>query len=169
MAHLKLRSRQVPLNLHVHEISVNETRQIKATTPEDNSFFSREKKELPQVGFEPATSCVLGRRSTSWATEAAQLGRPNLSRLCNAKGVTLTQINRVTVTQYCAPVHSVLCTCTCTCTCISLDLSIHVYVYMYQGFYMLQSFALFPSTFELLFIPMGNLETFVYYLIVWST
>ena len=51
---------------HMHEISVNETRQIKATTPEDNSFFfSREKKELPQAGFEHTMSCVLGRRSTS--------------------------------------------------------------------------------------------------------
>ena len=85
---------------HVHEISVNETRQIKATMPKDNSFFSREKKKvLPQEGFEPATFCVLGRHSTSWATEAAQLGKPNL-RLCNAKGVSLL-INRATLTQYC--------------------------------------------------------------------
>ena len=31
------------------------------TTP----FFSREKEELPQAGFEPAMFCVLGRRSTN--------------------------------------------------------------------------------------------------------
>ena len=31
-------------NAHVHEISANETRQIKATKPKDNSFFSLEKK-----------------------------------------------------------------------------------------------------------------------------
>ena len=51
--------------MKLHEISVNKTRQIKATMPEDNSFFSREKKELPQAGFKPATSCILGRCSTS--------------------------------------------------------------------------------------------------------
>ena len=40
---------------------------------------SQEKKEeLPQAGLEPVTFCVLGRRSTNGATEAAQLGRPNL-------------------------------------------------------------------------------------------
>ena len=27
---------------------------MQATTPEDNSFFSREKEELPRVGLEPA-------------------------------------------------------------------------------------------------------------------
>ena len=26
--------------------------------PEDDSFFPREKEELPQVGFEPATFCM---------------------------------------------------------------------------------------------------------------
>ena len=31
------------------------------TTP----FFSREKEELPQAGFKPATFCILGRRSTN--------------------------------------------------------------------------------------------------------
>ena len=36
----------------------------KATTPEDNSF-SREKEELLRAGFEPATLCILGRRSTN--------------------------------------------------------------------------------------------------------
>ena len=51
--------------------------------------------------------------------------------------------------------NSVLCSC----------VHVHVHVH-YQGFYMLQNFALFPSTFELLFMPMGNLETFVDYLIV---
>ena len=41
-------------------------------------FFLERKNELPRVGFEPTTFCVLGERSTNWATEAAQLGRPNL-------------------------------------------------------------------------------------------
>ena len=44
--------------------TVIETRQIKATTPEDNSFFQEKKEELPQAGLEPATFCMLGRRST---------------------------------------------------------------------------------------------------------
>ena len=48
-----------------HVNSVNETREGKATTPEDNSFFLKRKNELPQAGFEPATFCVLGRRSTN--------------------------------------------------------------------------------------------------------
>ena len=33
---------------------------MQATTPEDNSFFPREKEELPRVGLEPAMFCVLG-------------------------------------------------------------------------------------------------------------
>ena len=49
--------------LHVN--SFDETRQSKATTPEDNSFFLKRKNELPQAGFEPATFCVLGRHSTN--------------------------------------------------------------------------------------------------------
>ena len=51
---------------NTHEQSVTETRQSTATTPEDNTFFfPREKEELPQAGFKPATLYVLGRRSTS--------------------------------------------------------------------------------------------------------
>ena len=34
---------------------------MQAMTLEDNSFFSREKEELPQAGLEPVTFCVLGR------------------------------------------------------------------------------------------------------------
>ena len=34
---------------------------MQATTPEDNSFFPREKEELPQAGLEPVTFCILGR------------------------------------------------------------------------------------------------------------
>ena len=50
----------------MHVCSIIETRQSKATMPKDNSsFFSKEKKEeLPQAGFEPATFCALGSRST---------------------------------------------------------------------------------------------------------
>ena len=33
---------------------------MQARTPEDNSFFPRE-KELPRAGLEPATFCILGR------------------------------------------------------------------------------------------------------------
>ena len=51
--------------VHVHEKSVIETRQMQATTPEDNSLFSREKEELPRAGLEPAIFCVLGRCCTS--------------------------------------------------------------------------------------------------------
>ena len=57
---------------HVHTpsymynvISVRETRQMQATTPKDNSFFSREKQELPRAGLEPAIFCVLDRCCTS--------------------------------------------------------------------------------------------------------
>ena len=55
----------------VHERSVIETRQSKAklATPQDNSFFSREKEELLQAGLEPTTFCVLGRHFTNWATK----------------------------------------------------------------------------------------------------
>ena len=41
-------------------LRLGKAKQLK-TTP----FFSREKEELPQVGFEPAMFCVLGRRSTN--------------------------------------------------------------------------------------------------------
>ena len=48
---------------HTHMFkSVIETRQSKATTPENNP---REKEELPQAGLEPVTFCVLGRHSTN--------------------------------------------------------------------------------------------------------
>ena len=52
-------------SIHIHEQSVIETRQSKATMPEDNSLFPRGKEELPQAGFQPATFCVLGRHSTN--------------------------------------------------------------------------------------------------------
>ena len=42
------------IGLHVHQ-SVIETRQRKATTPDDSSFFPG-KNELPQAGLEPTTS-----------------------------------------------------------------------------------------------------------------
>ena len=41
----------VSMTVHVHVNSFKETRQIQAMTPEDNSFFPREKEELPQVGL----------------------------------------------------------------------------------------------------------------------
>jgi len=34
---------------------------MQTTTPADNSFFFREKEELPWAGLEPAMFCVLGR------------------------------------------------------------------------------------------------------------
>ena len=34
--------------------------------------FSREKEEMPWVGFEPTTLCSLGECSTNWATKATQ-------------------------------------------------------------------------------------------------
>jgi len=37
-----------------------------------------EKNKLPQPGLKLATYSILCRCSTNWATEAAQLGRPNL-------------------------------------------------------------------------------------------
>ena len=50
-------------HIHVHECSVIETRQNKATMPK--SFFPKRKEELPQAGLEPAMFCMLGRRSTN--------------------------------------------------------------------------------------------------------
>ena len=55
------------MNTHVH-MNYQSLRQGKAkqlclkTTP----FFPREKEELPQVGFKPATFCILGRCSTNY-------------------------------------------------------------------------------------------------------
>lgn len=83
--------------------SVIEARQCKVTYKRRQLFFL-EKKELPQVGPELTTSCIPCRCSTSWATEAAQLGRPNLLTSSKGKGVSLL-INRVTPF-----------TCICTCT-----------------------------------------------------
>ena len=47
------------LNIHVHVNPFNETRQSKQLHPKTTPFFSR-KNELPQAGFEPMMSCVLG-------------------------------------------------------------------------------------------------------------
>ena len=47
----------VQMDIHIHDQSVIETRQRKATTPEDSSYF-RKKKGLPQAGLEPMTSCM---------------------------------------------------------------------------------------------------------------
>ena len=57
----------VVLQLHVPVKSVIETRQCKATTPEDNSF---QKTELPQAGLEPGYCTILPAdplRQPSWA------------------------------------------------------------------------------------------------------
>ena len=77
---------------------------MQATTPKDNSFFSREKEELPQAGLEPVMFCVLDAvpaeppRQLSWAAHVQYL--------------------------YMYSVHVFLhFTCTCTCT------AIHVHVY----------------------------------------
>ena len=48
----------------VHERSVIETRQSKATTPEDNSLFLKRKRRAAS-GLEPATFCIPGRRCTN--------------------------------------------------------------------------------------------------------
>ncbi len=50
-------------NLHVN--SFKETRQSKQLRPKTTPFFLERKNELPRAGLEPATSCVLGRHSTS--------------------------------------------------------------------------------------------------------
>ena len=47
--------------LHVN--SFKETRQSKQLRPKTTPFFLKRKNELPRAGFEPATSCMLGRRS----------------------------------------------------------------------------------------------------------
>ena len=51
--------------LHVHVNSFKETRQSKQLRPKTTPFFLKRKNELPRAGFEPATFCVLGERSTN--------------------------------------------------------------------------------------------------------
>ena len=51
--------------LHVHVNSFKETRQSKQLRPKTTPFFLERKNELPRAGFEPATFCVLGERSTN--------------------------------------------------------------------------------------------------------
>ena len=50
---------------YIHVNSVNKTRQIKAPTLKDNSFFLKSKNELPQMGFKPTAFCILSRRFTN--------------------------------------------------------------------------------------------------------
>ena len=45
----------------------------KSTTATTALSFQRKEEELPWVGFEPATLCSLGERSTNLATRATQL------------------------------------------------------------------------------------------------
>ena len=42
-----------------------ETRQSKQLHPKTTPFFLKRKNELPWVGLQPTTFCVLGRRSTN--------------------------------------------------------------------------------------------------------
>ncbi len=49
----------------VHVNSFKETRQSKQLRPKTTPFFLERKNELPRAGFEPATFCVLGERSTN--------------------------------------------------------------------------------------------------------
>ena len=62
------------LHAHVHVYSMymymyvnsfKETRQSKQLRPKTTPFFLERKNELPWAGFEPATFCVLGERSTN--------------------------------------------------------------------------------------------------------
>ena len=56
----------MPREVHfeVHGNSFKETRQSKQLRPKTIPFFFLERKnELPRAGFEPATFCVLGKRS----------------------------------------------------------------------------------------------------------
>ena len=69
------------INIHVH--SVIDTRQSKATTPEDNSSFPKRKRRAASGGIQ--TRDVLHTK----ATEAAQLGSLSLQSLCKAKGISL--------------------------------------------------------------------------------
>ena len=54
------------LYMYVHTLNQS-LRQGKAKQlcPKTTPFFSREKNELPQAGFNPPMFCVLGRRSTN--------------------------------------------------------------------------------------------------------
>ena len=54
---------------------------MQATTPEDNSFFSREKEELPRAGLEPAIICILGRCCTCTCMSASLYSDTHLHTL----------------------------------------------------------------------------------------
>ena len=68
-------------SLHLHEqLTRQQTKQHNTTQhndTRDNNLFS--KKKLPQVGLEPTTLCSLDECSTTWATEAVQMVRAQIT------------------------------------------------------------------------------------------
>ena len=50
---------------HSHVNSFKEIRQSIHLRPKTTPFFLERENELPRAGFEPATFCVLGERSTN--------------------------------------------------------------------------------------------------------
>ena len=60
-----LQKRMAELETILHVNSFKETRQSKQLHPKTTPFFLKRKNELPRAGFEPATFCVLGERSTN--------------------------------------------------------------------------------------------------------
>ena len=75
------------IHIYVHDQSMRQGK-ARQLFQRQLLFSKRKKKELPQAGLKHTTFCIQGRRSTSWVTEAARLGRPNFLMLCNAKGVS---------------------------------------------------------------------------------
>ena len=64
---------------------VIETRQMQATTPEDNSFFPREKEELPRAGLEPAAFCILGRPLYQLSHQGSSAGQAESLKFVQGK------------------------------------------------------------------------------------
>ena len=75
----------IHVHVHVHDQSVIETRQRKATTPEDSSYmyaFSGKKR----AGLEPATSCIPMLYQLSHQGSSAGQARVCKLGLCKGKG-----------------------------------------------------------------------------------
>ena len=56
---------------------------MQATTPKDNSFFSREKEELPRAGLESSVTCIHV-TDDSYNTGFAYTGRMVNGRIARA-------------------------------------------------------------------------------------
>ena len=91
---------------HVSTTEVERQRHNKHVNhTQDSSFFPRKKEELPLVGFEPTTLCLLGECCTNWATRATPVFRPikNMSSLPSLSNTPLFSILNTCLQSYQVP------------------------------------------------------------------